>query len=237
MIKVTHHPEWVYAFIDYLEPFKSKVVSNKFFQDISSGKLTVRQFQGALINFFPLIESFPKYMALNLAKVPAGGKSLNKRTRDWLIRNINQERLHTGWWRDFAFGFGVSKSALDEEIQPPPEMDAINNYLWRISTHGSLAEGISAVNYAVEGPTGEWTRVVLEGIRKYKGVAGTRINEKTLEWVTAHAEYDDRHPEEALEIVKAYATTEEEQERVKRAAKRSLEYYSLALDTCYRQFR
>jgi pyrroloquinoline quinone (PQQ) biosynthesis protein C len=237
MIRITENPDWINVFLDYIEPFKGKVVQNKIFKDISSGNLTLKQFQGALVNFYPLIESFPKFMALNLAKVPAGGKAWNKRTRFWLMTNINQERLHTGWWREFAFGFGLSRSALDEEIYPPAEMDAINNYLWRISTHGTLAEGIAACNFAVEGPTGEWTRSVVDGIRKYKNVAGTHISDKTLEWVTAHAKYDDKHPDEALEIIKAYAVTKEEQERVKRAARRSLEYYALALDACYKLFK
>jgi pyrroloquinoline quinone (PQQ) biosynthesis protein C len=237
VIKVTAHPDWVIALLDYLGPYKSKVVDNKLFKEIGSGQLKLRQFQGALVNFYPLIESFPKFMGLNLAKVPAGGRVWNKRTRFWLIRNINQERLHTGWWREFAFGFGVSKSALDDEIHPPPEMDAINNYLWRISTHGTLAEGICAANFAVEGPTGEWTKAVVDGIKKYKDVEGTHINNKTLEWVTAHAEYDDKHPEEALEIIKAFATTRDDQNKVKQAARRSLEYYALALDTCYDLFK
>lgn len=237
MIRITSHPDWVGAFLRHLKPYKRKVVDNRLFKDISSGKLTVEQFRGALVNFYPLIENFPRYMALNLAKVPAGGSPWNKKTRFWLIRNINQERLHTGWWRDFAHGFGVSRSVLDEEIHPPAKMDAINNYLWRVSTHDSLAEGISAVNYAVEGPTGEWTKAVVDGIKKYRGVKGTHITEKTLEWVSAHAAYDDRHPDEALEIIKAFATTKESRDRVTYAASRSLEYYSLALDACYQMFK
>jgi pyrroloquinoline quinone (PQQ) biosynthesis protein C len=237
MIRTTLHPDWIHGFLDTIEPYKDRVVHNEFFRDISSGTLTIQQFRGALINFYPLIDSFPKYMALNLTKVPANANIWNKKTRFWLIKNINQERLHTGWWQDFASGFGVPKSVLDDEIHPPAAMDAINNYLWRISTHGSLAEGISAVNYAIEGPTGEWTKAVLDGIKKYKGVEGTRITDRTLEWVQAHAEYDDRHPEEALEIIKAYATTKAEQDKVTYAAIRSLEYYYLALDRCYELFK
>ena len=115
-------------------------------------------------------------------------------------------------------------------------MDAINHYLWRVSTHGSLAEGMSAVNFAVEGPTGEWTKRVKEGFEKHSSVEELEIGENTLEWIAAHATYDDRHPDEALEIVKAYATTDEEREKVKHAAKRALEYYALALETCYELF-
>lgn len=49
----------------------------------------------------------------------------------------------------------------------------------------------------------------------------------------AHAHYDDLHPTEALELIKCQATTPELQQRVRHAARRSLEYLSLALDACY----
>jgi len=236
MIRITPHPEWIKEFLDSIEPYKNKIVNNRVFREIESRTLTIEQFQGALINFYPLIESFPKYMALNLAKVPAGNSKWSRYTRYWLSTNINQERLHADWWRRFAVGFGVPSKALEEEIYPPPEIDAINHYLWRICTHSSLAEGISAANYAIEGPTGEWTKKVKSALENYRDVQGIEINEKTLEWVTAHASYDDRHPDEALEIIKAYALTKEEQEQVKQVAKRTMEYYALALDSCYEIF-
>lgn len=236
MIKTTEHPDWVIDFLEYLQPYKDRVVNNKFFEAINEGTLSKKQFQGALINFYPLIESFPKYMALNLAKVPPGGSKWSKRTRLWLITNMNIERLHTSWWRNFAVGFGVPEKTLDDEIYPPPEMDAINSYLWRICTHGSLAEGISAANYAIEGPTGEWTRKIRDSFKQYAGVEDVDISEKTLEWVAAHASYDDKHPYEALEIIKAYTTTPEMQKKVKLAAQRAMEYYALALETCYQLF-
>lgn len=236
-MKITPHPEWMVDLLKYLEPYQSKVVNHKVFRDINERKLTLKQFRGALINFYPLIEDFPKYMALTLAKVPAGNAAPHRRTRNWLMTNINQERLHAGWWREFAFGFGIPKDALETEVSPPPQMDAINNYLWRVCTYGSLAEGIAAANYAVEGPTGEWTKSIAAGIQQYGDLDGVNLNEKSLEWVTAHAKYDDHHPEEALELIKACVTTRKEQEKVTHAMKRSLEYYALALDCCHKLFK
>lgn len=232
-IPITPHQEWMSELLDYLKLYENKVVNHRYFQDMANGTLSIERFHRGLIYFYPLIEAFPKYMALNLAKVPAADSGWNSKTRSWLITNMNVERVHTVWWRQWAEGFGVSKDVLDEEIHPPAEMDAINNYLWRICTHGSLAEGVSATNYAVEGPTGQWTISVKEGLRKYQSVEGLNVNKKTVEWVAGHADYDDRHPYEALEIIKAYATTQEEQNRVKQAAKRAMEYYAMALDDCY----
>jgi pyrroloquinoline quinone (PQQ) biosynthesis protein C len=239
MIEITIHPAWVEELLDSLQPYQDRVTNNKIFKDIDAGTLTLEQFRGGLINFYPLIESFPQYMALNLAKVPTGNSEWNQKTRSWLITNINQERIHTLWWRHWATGkpFEVANEVFSKEIIPPPEMDAINNYLWRICTHGSLAEGISASNLAVEGPTGVWTKKVISGIKRHYIVEDAASNERTLAWVAAHAHYDDKHPAEALEILKAYATTREEQVKVKQAAKRALEYYALALDACYELFK
>jgi pyrroloquinoline quinone (PQQ) biosynthesis protein C len=237
MIKLSSHPQWMIDLLEVIRPYQDRVTHHRLFEEFKEGRLTLRQCQGALINFYPLIESFPQYMALNLAKVPAGNCSWNRKTRNWLISNINQERLHTDWWRQFASGFNVYKSALETEIYPPAEMDGINNYLWRVCARGSLCEGMSASNFAVEGVTGEWTKNIHHGFEKYRNVSGVKINEKTLEWVVAHANYDDKHPVEALEIIKKYATTKEEQEKVKQAAKRALEYYGIALDACYEIYK
>ncbi len=239
MIEITSHPAWVEELLDFLQPYQDRVTNNKLFNDIDEGTLTLQQFRGGLLNFYPLIESFPQYMALNLAKVPTGNSEWNQKTRSWLISNINQERIHTLWWRQWATGkpFNVPGEVFCNEIIPPPQMDAINNYLWRVCTHGSLAEGISASNLAVEGPTGVWTKKVVAGIRRHYVVEDAEPREQTLAWVSAHAHYDDKHPVEALEILKAYATTRVEQEKVKQAARRALEYYALALDTCYELFK
>jgi pyrroloquinoline quinone (PQQ) biosynthesis protein C len=51
-----------------------------------------------------------------------------------------------------------------------------------------------------------------------------------------HARYDDEHPLEALEIIKLYANTHELQDKVRQAAKRSLEYLFMALVACYTNF-
>lgn len=236
MIKITPHPEWIEDLLDLTLPCRERIVNHTLFEDMYAGQLTIKRFQGGLTNFYPLVESFPKYMALSLAKVPAGDSKWSDNARCWLTTNINQEGIHTTWWKLWAKGFGVPRAVFDKEIFPPPEMDALNNYLWRICTHGSLAEGISASNFAVEGPTGIWTKKVRGTLNGYGALENIEVGKNTLKWVVSHADYDDKHPDEALEIIKAYAVSEEEKEKVKRAAKRAMEYYALALDACYEIF-
>src|SRR2546423_1321761 len=172
MIKLTPHPDWALELIDYLQPYKERIVNSNFFEVLRSGSLRKKQFQWALINFFPLIESFPQYMGLNLSKLQPDGSKWNRKTRLWLMLNLNVERRHAAWWRNLPGGFGVTEQILDEAFPPPAEVEAINHYLWHISTHGSLAESISAVNYAIEGPTGEWTKKLCGSFKRYAGVEG-----------------------------------------------------------------
>ena len=232
MIKITDHPAWVIEFLEFLAPYRKNIVNHRLFCDITARRLPPSRFREALINFYPLIETFPKFMALNLTKVPMSGV-VAKQTRDWLITNIRQERIHADWWKNFAYGFRVPRKRMSCEISPPPEIDALNNYLWETCMRGSLCEGISAANFAIEGPTGEWTKNAVPAIASYDGLDGIRITKKTLRWATAHAEYDDRHPAEALELVKMLAVTVPDQNRAKQAAKRAMEYYALALDAVY----
>lgn len=234
MITVTPHPKWVDDLLDSLKQYHEKIVANQIFVAVTRGCLTKPLSQGATVDFYPLIESFPQYLGLTLAKVPAGNGEWSTKTRDWLISNIHQEKLHARWWRRMAIKFGVSETELDSSRLPPAEIDSINNYLWRICTHGSLTEAVAAANLAVEGVTGEWTKRVREGFKRFPRVEDTPLDNHALEWITAHASYDDKHPAEALEIIKAYATTESQQEKVKDAAIRALEYYSIALEACYR---
>lgn len=235
-IKLTVHPPWVKEFLEFIAPYKDAIVNGRYFSEMAAGTLSMARCRGGLYNFYPLIENFPVYMAGVLEKVPAGGNPRNDMVRNWLMSNINTERQHAIWYRQWASDFGVPQKAFNKPVVPPAEMDAVNNYLWRIANHGTLVECIAAINYAIEGPTGEWTKEAKPNIRKYEKQPGVTFGKKTLFWINAHARYDDKHTPEALELMKAFATTKQEQEKVKLAAQRTMEYYAMAADACYEIF-
>ena len=236
MIGITPHSEWINELLCSVKPYQERILSSRIFEAVTNDRLTKRLAQGAATDFYPMIESFPRYLRLNLAKVPAPKSEWNDKTRTWLKANIHQERLHAGWWRRMAGKFGVSSETLQRGIQPPPEIDAINTYLLKICTDGSLPEAVSAANFAVEGATGEWTKKVSAAFRRFPHLEDVELTEQDLEWITAHASYDDSHPREALEIIKAYATSDEDKRKVTVAAKRALEYYAQALEACYEAY-
>ncbi|MFZ5722592.1 MAG: TenA family transcriptional regulator [Pseudomonadota bacterium] len=231
-LELTEHPEWVTRYWDEMVPLKDRVARHPLFVEMGEGTLSLERFRCALLNFYPLVENFPKYMGLNLAKTRPGLLPGHEEAKNWLIENIKVELRHAYWYQDWAAGFGISRDTL-ARVQPPPAMDAVNHFLWDIGRSGSLAEGIAATNLAIEWATGEWSKFVARGMQAYAERGVATVNRHTMAWLNAHASYDDAHPYEALELVKRIAVTAEERSRVFEATRRGLDYYALALEHCY----
>lgn len=74
------------------------------------------------------------------------------------------------------------------------------NWCEESSSSGTLAAGIAATNYAVEGATGEWAQILYDS-ESYRNSFPQQGRKASLRWLQLHAAYDDTHPWEALEIV------------------------------------
>lgn len=224
--KFTPNPVWVEEMNRYLDPYRRAIWDSKLVQETSTGELSLAQVRGWSIQFYPFIESFPQFMGSYLSKAP------DNTSRAFLIDNLRVEKRHADQWIDMALGFGVSRAELFETAIHP-EVEALTHWLWSITNRGTFVEAVSAANFAIEGVTqGIATRMV-KGFARYHGSEGVHLPKKAYYWMEAHAHYDDLHPYEALEIIKAHATTKESQQKVTHAAQRSLEYLFRALEACY----
>ena len=155
-VQITPHPEWAQKFWDDLVPLKNKIVEHVLFKDMNEGKITREQWQRVFVDFYVLIENFPKFMALNLAKLGSGAAPGHLEARFWLLQNMKIESKHADWWCDWAESLNYTREEI-YQAEPNPLMDAINHYLWFINTRGSFVEGLAATNLAIEWPTGEWS--------------------------------------------------------------------------------
>jgi pyrroloquinoline quinone (PQQ) biosynthesis protein C len=212
-------------------PFKDRIARHRFFLEIESGSMPIGRCRRGLSHFYRLVENFPRFMALNLAKTEPSQSPGHAESRRWIIHNIYVETTHAELWRDWARGFGCTDDDLDH-ARPGAAMDAINHYLWSVNTYGSLAEGIAATNLAIEWPTGEWAKRVIPAARYYAERRLAEINSRTMAWLESHASYDDEHPYEAMELIKLCATTPAERQRTFEATRLGMEYYLMALDDC-----
>jgi pyrroloquinoline quinone (PQQ) biosynthesis protein C len=101
------------------------------------------------------------------------------------------------------------------------------HWCWYVCDRASLAVAVAATNYAIEGSTGEWACLVCSR-STYADSLPEEIRGSATRWLRLHAEYDDNHPWEALEIVATllgHSPPASEIEAVRRAI-RSTYYYS-----------
>jgi pyrroloquinoline quinone (PQQ) biosynthesis protein C len=131
------------------------------------------------------------------------------------------------WYLDWAAAYGITAEELCAH-QPIPEVAALAEWLWSSSLRGTLPESVAAVNYAIEGTTGEWCRRVLPAFQAEHG-----IGSRSTTWLRAHGRYDDAHHVEALEIVKLYTSSPAEIRTVDEATRRSLDLFAAALEASF----
>jgi len=147
-LELTDHSPWAQTFWDDLVPLKNQVVEHPVFVEMGAGTLSLPRFRSALLNFYPLVENFPKYMGLNLAKTQPGRYPGHEESKNWLISNIKVEQRHAYWYQDWAMGFGITLEEL-EFVTPPPAMDAVNHYLWHMGRQASLEEAESLIDEGI----------------------------------------------------------------------------------------
>jgi pyrroloquinoline quinone (PQQ) biosynthesis protein C len=190
--------------------------------------------QGWILQIYPFIHAFPKFLAEALTKVE------DDYSRSFLIDNIRVEKAHAEHWVWMGQGFGLSRQELlDAADGTRPvlrDVQSLTDWMWYINTKGSLAEAVAATSFAIEGIAGDIARKVTPGFEAYRGQPGVDMGPKTYKWFREHAHYDDDHPKIALEIVKRYAVTERMQTKVMLAAKRSVQLLHHALMTGYQAY-
>lgn len=227
-------PQWIESLNGYLKPYWDELLNGEWAKAVGSGTMTVPEMQGWILQVYPFIHAFPKFLAEALIKVE------DDYSRSFLIDNIRVEKAHAEHWIWMGVGFGLKREEMIDlaEGNKPVlrDVQSLTDWLWYINTKGSLAEAVAATSFAIEGITGDLARQVVEGFESYRGKPGVDMTPRTYKWMKEHALYDDEHPKIAMEIVKQYATTEKTQMRVMLAAKRSLQLLNQALHTAYKAY-
>lgn len=220
-------PTWVGELHQYIRPYWNEILNGAWAEGVTHGRLTLSQMQGWLLQLYPFIHTFPKFLAETLIKVE------DDYSRAFYITNIRVEKAHADHWVWMGQGFGVKAEEMLSLVNDPEpvlrDVQSLTDWLWYINAKGSLPEAIAATSFAIEGVTGDIARKVPAGFKHYQGQPGVDLGPKTHRWMREHAEYDDDHPKIALDIVMRYANTPHLQKRVMLAAKRSLQLLNNAL--------
>ncbi len=233
LTELSSYPQWAQEMVAECESTKQSVVDHELWGKMKDGSIGYRGTATFMAGIWPVIERFPAYMALNLLKTRYGRSAGDNLARRWLVRNIRVEQNHAQYWLDWAQGAGVSQ---DEVLRGNPVRgtEMLANWCEDVCTNGTLAAGIAASNYAVEGATGEWSQLIYES-KEYAESFPDKSRTHSLRWLQLHAEYDDVHPWEALEIVctlMGTAPTVEEVDHIGACIRRSYTSMRLLADRC-----
>lgn len=235
---IRSYPRWAQDMVADCDRVKRTVVEHELWDLMRSGALGSDGISNFMTGVWPVIERFPGYMAHSLLKTQYGRSAGDNLARRWLVRNIRVEQNHAEYWLDWAEGHGVPREQVLEGA-PPYGTQVLADWCEDISRRGSLAAGIAAINYAVEGATGEWSQLVYDS-RQYQESFPERTRKTSLRWLQLHAAYDDTHPWEALEIVCTLlgkSPRAQEVAHIDECIKRSYTSMRLTMESCYRELR
>ena len=230
-VESNRYPQWIQDMVGETQKAAHAVAHHEAWYRFSDGTIPQTKHHALLIGFWPLIERFPQFLALNLLKCSYGGNSTLNAARGWLIKNMRIEQRHAEMYRDWSECAGIPRVSLFEGKRPAAAT-AITDWCWHVCESGNLAEGMAATNFAIEGVTGEWCQMVWES-EDYKQLFKKGEQKKALKWIQAHAAYDDTHPVEALDLIYELLGKDpelSEVHRVKEAIQKSYDLYTLALN-------
>jgi pyrroloquinoline quinone (PQQ) biosynthesis protein C len=225
---------WINELKNYLRPEWQELIDGEFVTGVVNGTWSVQAMRGWILQLYPFIHAFPKFLAEGLLKVE------DEHARSFLIDNIRVEKAHADHWLWMGEGFGLAARELGAlaggERTLLRDVQSLSDWLWFINAKGSLAEAVAATSFAVEGAAGDLSQALMKGFEVYRSRDGVTVNARTTKWARNHAKYDDDHPRIALKIVGRYATDERVRMKAMAAARRSLQLLNLALLSAARAF-
>lgn len=233
LMEATSYPAWAQQLIQDCSEAKRRVVEHELYQRMRDGRLSSKTMRQYLIGGWPVVEQFALYMAQNLTKTRFARHPGEDMARRWLMRNIRVELNHADYWVNWSLGHGVSLEELQAQ-QVPSELHALSHWCWHSSSSDSLIVAIAATNYAIEGATGEWSALVCAS-NVYAEAFPEEQRKRAMKWLKIHAQYDDSHPWEALEIICALAGNNPGiplQAELRQAVTKSYDYMYLFLECC-----
>jgi pyrroloquinoline quinone (PQQ) biosynthesis protein C len=225
------YPQWLQEVAANTNPYKRRVVEHEFFALLRDARLPTPAMRKFMVGAWPTIEQFPQFMSLNLMKLSAGESRGEDLARDYLTQNIRVEKKHAQHWVEWARVVGLELDDLrhGEAIEG---LASLAHWCWYVCQRRPLPVAIAATNYAVEGVTGEWSCLVCSK-DTYAHSLPEKSRASAMRWLRLHAEYDDTHPWQALEIVATLMGCNPPLELVKeveRAIRSSYVYFETGLD-------
>jgi pyrroloquinoline quinone (PQQ) biosynthesis protein C len=203
---------------------------------IERGELRREQlmgFVGQFYQYFP--KPFPKPIAAMLGRCPNDAE-----LERMLIDNVVEEGTgeitgtdsHRGLYIRFAQACGFSKGELDQ-IEPLPETEAFLDWRELLIYQRSWLELYASQGFCLEGTASPRMTRIVHGLTNHYGF---ERNSEDIRYWTLHMGVDEEHMKIGPYAVATYATTDWQQDQVRRAVQKTLDMFWLALDGVVRAF-
>jgi pyrroloquinoline quinone (PQQ) biosynthesis protein C len=233
LMAITSYPGWAQDMVASTLKAKRQVVRHELFACLKEAALPPDAMAAFLAAGWPVIEHFPQFMAVNLCKIRYGRSRAENLARKYLMANIRVEQNHADHWVEWASACGLGRRDLLESPLPV-ECQALGHWCWHSCNRDSLATSMAATNFAIEGATGEWSNLICSS-DAYEQSFEPEVRKKATRWLKLHAQYDDTHPWEALDIICSLIGTRAEPKYVaflEQCISNSYAYMALSLDRC-----
>ena len=225
------YPNWLQDVIHESTDRRLAVANHELWRTMADGTFAPHAHRNLVVGFWPLVDCFPQFLALNLLKTNTCRDPAINGSRAWLSKNLQIEQRHAQWFLDWGEAFGTSRDEMFEGARPV-EMTAITDWCWHVCQHDDLADAMAATNYAIEGVTGEWTPRIAHS-EPYMSRVVTGDAKKGMRWLRVHADYDDAHPWEALALIGQLLGADPESARIhklRNAIWKTYELYRIGCD-------
>lgn len=193
------YPSWAVDLVEDTIEAKERLLDHRLWKLMKAAELDQNTTRNFMVGAWRLVDQFPQYMAMSILKAPYGVTRGQDMARNWLIRNMRVEQNHASYWINWAEASGIPRAEVIRGNIPPGTL-AASHWCWKAAEGESLAAGMAATNFALEGVTGEWAAYVTSSIDYEKSFPDAK-RAKAMHWLRCHAEYDDVHPWEALDII------------------------------------
>jgi len=167
-------------------------------------------------------EFYPRDFACLLSALHSNCPHLDARTE--IAENIYEEhgrfgpgKDHPALWRKFAAALGVGEAEI-EAYEWRPAARAFYARLREICRERPFVEGLAAVGIGIEAGVPALFSAMLPVLRQQFG-----LPEDALEFFRIHVQADEDHGRRAIELIRKYATTDEQQAGVRRMLREVVE--------------
>ncbi len=109
---ISSHPLWVSSLYEFVAPYWDNLVNGPWVEGIAETRLSVEQMQGWILQLYPFIHDFPKFLAEGLIKVE------DDFSRTFLIENIRIAVSRFAWRR----GSWTRPGQMQDSIGRPQEL-------------------------------------------------------------------------------------------------------------------